>query len=68
MLSIPGVDAGQVDVFPTERRDVLEQRVGNVSALSLQMSDSAVEIDGVPVHDGADDEIEARRAECLALE
>lgn len=68
MLSIPGVDAGQVDVFPTKRRDVLEQCVGNVSALSLQMSDSAVEIGGVPVHDRTDDEIEARRAECLALE
>src|ERR1700722_906840 len=41
---------------------------GMFLTLSLQMSDSTVEIDGVPVHDGADDEIEPRSAECLALE
>jgi hypothetical protein len=58
VLSIPGVNAREIDVLPTERRDVLQQHVGNVSALSLQMSDSTVEIDSVPVHDGADDEIE----------
>ena len=31
---------------------------GMFLTLSLQMSDSTVEIDGVPVHDGADNEIE----------
>jgi hypothetical protein len=32
------------------------------------MGDDAAEIDGVPMHDGAHDQIEAGGAECLALE
>ncbi len=37
MFRIPGVDAGKVDVFPTERRDVLQQSVRNVSPYSFQL-------------------------------
>lgn len=46
-------------MLPTERGDVLQQPVGNIPPLPTQMSGGAAEIDGVPVHDGADDQIEA---------
>lgn len=59
MLGVPGIDACKVDVFPTERRDVLQQHVGNIFARLPQMHDSTVEIDRIPVHNRADDEIEA---------
>ena len=68
LLGIPGIDAGEIDVLPAERRDVLQQPVGNIPPLLPQMSGGAAEIDGVPVHDGADDQIEAGGAECLAIE
>lgn len=32
LLGIPGIDAGEIDVLPAERREVLEQFVGNISA------------------------------------
>jgi hypothetical protein len=44
MLCIPGVDAGQVDVLPTQRRDVLQQRLGNVPARHFQVCDRAVKL------------------------
>lgn len=68
MFGIPGVDAGKVDVFPTERRDVLRQSIRNVSTRSLQLCDCTVEIDGIPMDDRTDDEVETRGAERLALE
>src|SRR3546814_20381282 len=68
MFGIPGVDAGKVDVFPTERRDVLRQSIRNVSTRSLQLCDCTVEIDGIPMDDRTDDEVETRGAESLALE
>lgn len=55
-------------MLPAERRDVLEDVIGRDPAVPAQMRDGAAEIDGVPVHDGADDEIEAGGAEGLALE
>ena len=68
MFGIPSVDAGKVDVFPTERRDVLRQSIRNVSTRSLQLCDCTVEIDGIPMDDRTDDEVETRGAERLALE
>jgi len=42
---------------------MLEEVIGRDPAVPAQMRDGAAEIDGVPVHDGADDEIEAGGAE-----
>lgn len=68
MFIVPGIDAGEIDVLPTEWRDVFQQGVRNAPALLPQMRDGAAEVDGVPMHDGADDEIEARSTERLAFE
>ena len=68
MFGIPCVDAGKVDMLPTERRDVLQQSIRNISTLSLQLCDCAVEIDCIPVDDRTDYEIEPRGAESLAFE
>ena len=46
------------------RQEVIRNKV----ALSSQLPDGAVEIDGVPVHDRRGDEAEAGRAEALVLE
>lgn len=54
-------------MLPTERRDMLEQRVWNNPSLLPQMGRGATEIDSVPVHDGADGEIEAGCPESLAV-
>src|SRR6185312_12553080 len=55
-------------VFPTERRYVLQQHVGDGFARLFQMRDHAVEINCIPVHDRADDEIEAGGTKGLAVE
>ena len=68
LFAIPGVDARQVDMLPTQRRDMLQQRIWNISSRSFELCDRAVEIDRVPVDDRADDKIEARCAECLTFE
>jgi len=68
MFSIPGVDAGKVDMFPAERRDVLRQSIRNISTGSLQLCDCTVEVDCIPVDDRTDDEVKTRGAERLALE
>jgi hypothetical protein len=67
-LAIPGVDAGQIDVLPAQRRDVFQQRVWNGSSCSLQVRDRAVDIDSIPVYDRTNDEIETGGAEGLTLE
>ncbi|CCV16454.1 Alcohol dehydrogenase zinc-binding domain protein (fragment) [Mesorhizobium sp. STM 4661] len=36
MLCVPGVDAGQVDVLPTQRRDVLKQMIRNPATCTAQ--------------------------------
>ena len=67
LFGVPGIDASEIYVLPTERRDVLEQIVRNMPALLPQMGSGTAEIDGVPVDDGADDQIEAGGPECLAV-
>src|ERR1700735_2484259 len=47
----PDVVAGQCDVLPSERGDVGEKIIGNDAALSTQMLDDTLEVDGVPVDD-----------------
>jgi len=47
---------------------MFEQVIWNSPTRHPQVAGSAVKIDRVPMDDSADDEIEARRAECLALE
>jgi len=68
MFGIPGVDAGKVDMLPTERRDGLQQSIRNISTRSLQLCDCTVEINCIPVHDRTDDEVETRGVKRLALE
>ena len=68
MFGIPCVDAGKVDMFPTERRDVFQQSIRDVSPRSFQLCDRAIKINRIPVHDRTDDEIEPGCAECLAFE
>ncbi len=68
MFGIPCVDAGKVDMFPTERRDVFQQSIRNVSPRSFQLCDRAIKINRIPVHDRTDEEIEPRGAERLAFE
>jgi hypothetical protein len=41
-------------VFPAERADVGEKRVGQKFVLSAKLSDGAAEIDGLPKGDGGD--------------
>ncbi len=54
-------------MLPTERRDVLEQIVRDMPALLPQMGSGAAEIDGVPMDDGANHEVEPGSAERLAV-
>lgn len=54
-------------MFPTQWRDVLEQFVVNNPAELAQMRRGAAKIDGVPMDDGADNEVEAGRTECLTI-
>ena len=68
MFGIPCVDAGKIDMFPTERRNMLEQSVGDLPAVLPEVGDGATEIDGVPMDNGADDQIQAGSTEGLALE
>ncbi|ESY89723.1 hypothetical protein X741_29405 [Mesorhizobium sp. LNHC229A00] len=68
LLAVPGVDARQVNMLPTQRRDMLQQRIWDVPSRSFELCDRAVEINSVPVDDRADDKIEARCAECLTFE
>ena len=44
-------------MFPSERGDVGEQRVGQSFALGAKLGDGAAEIDGVPEGDGGDREV-----------
>ena len=47
--------------------DLGEQLGGNIDALGADIIDSAAEIDGVPMNDGADHQIEAGRTERLTV-
>lgn len=68
MFCIPGVDAGQINVFPAQRRDVLEQMIRNLAMHFAQMTDGPFDVDRIPMHDRANDEVEAGGAERLAFE
>ena len=46
---------------------MLQQSVGDIPAPLAQMSRCPAEIDGVPMNDGADHEVEAGSPECLAV-
>src|SRR5690606_37330405 len=58
---------GEIYVLPAQRRDVLQQSVGNIPAPLAQMSRCPAEIDGIPMNDGADHEVEAGSPECLTV-
>lgn len=55
-------------MLPAERRDMRQEIVGNGRALSTQVLDGLVEIDGVPVDDGGGDEAEPGGPEALIFE
>src|SRR5215210_473387 len=62
----PDIVTGEIDVLPSERREVSEKVVGNVLGLA-HCSDRAAQIAGVPQDDGRDEEIEAGSAVLLVL-
>ena len=64
----PDVVAIEADVFPAERADVGEKRVGQKFALGAKLGDGAAEIDGVPEGDGGDREVETRGPVALIFE
>ena len=68
MFGVPSVDAGKVDMLPTERRDVFQQGIRNISTRSFQLFDRAIKIERIPVDDRTDHEVETRGAERLAFE
>src|ERR1700734_3144085 len=55
-------------MLPGDGRNVFEQMTGNGPALALQRIDDAGEVDGIPVNDRTDHEIEAGGAKGLAVE
>ena len=54
-------------MLPTEGRDVFQQLVGDISALLAQMSRCPAEVDGVPMDDDADHQVETGSSEGLAV-
>jgi hypothetical protein len=64
----PDVVAVEADVFPAERADMGEKRVGQKFALSAKLGDGAAEIDGVSEGDGGDREVETRGPVALIFE
>src|SRR5437764_10826536 len=60
----PDIAARQIDVLPTERREVGEKVVGNVFDLA-QDGNRAVQIAGVPQDDRGDEEVQAGGAMLL---
>jgi len=50
---VPRVNPCQIDVLPPQRRDALEQMVGNDTPVSTELINGPTEINGVPMHDGA---------------
>ena len=48
----PQIVAGEADVLPAQWCDVGEQFVRHLDPAASQVPDGAVEIDGVPKHDG----------------
>ncbi len=67
LLGIPGMDTGEIDMLPTERRGLFQQFVRDISATLTQMGDGTAEIDRVPMHDGTDHVIEAGGPERLTV-
>ena len=64
----PDVVAIETDVFPAERANVAEQRIGQSFALGAKLGDGVAEIDGVPEGDGGDREVESRGPVALVFE
>src|SRR6202789_3343710 len=55
-------------MLPGDGRNVFQQMTGDGRALALQRIDDAGEVDGIPVNDRTDHEIEAGGAKGLAVE
>jgi len=64
----PPVLAGQDDVLPGQRREVLQQFIGYLHAGGAQHGHCLFEVHRVPVHDGRDDEIQATGTQPLIIE
>ena len=67
-VGVPSVVPGQVDVFPTDRRDVRKERIWKGDSMLPQCIDSTLQIDRVPQYDSKDDQVEAARAVTLVFE
>lgn len=64
----PEVVARQADMCPAHRRDVGEQLLRHGLAPAAQMFDRALKVEGVPVRDGSDDEVQPRGAVLLVFQ
>ena len=65
----PQVVSGQVDVLPTQRRQVLQQvRIHEMALVARERTRGAVEIDRVPQHDGGRYEVQPAGSIALLLE
>jgi hypothetical protein len=53
---------------PAHRRDVGEQLLRHGLAPAVQMFDRALKVEGVPVRDGSDDEVQPRGAVLLVFQ
>jgi hypothetical protein len=64
---MPYVVAGEIDVFAAQRREVGQKVFIDRLALFAQPMDSASQIDGVPRHDGGNDQIQPAGSVALIL-
>ena len=64
----PVIVTGQTDVVPTQRRNMLQEIVGNSGARASQMIRGAPKIHCVPVNDRCRDEIKAGSSIALVFE
>ena len=60
--------AGQVDVLPTQRRQVRQQFVVHIFPRIPQCLHRSFQVDRIPQHDGRHHQVEAARAITLILE
>jgi hypothetical protein len=65
---LPGIVAGQIDVFPSDRRQVSQRLLLNSDAVLTQGRYGAFQIYGIPECNGRDDQIQAAGGIALVLE
>ena len=59
---LPEIVAGQADMRPAHGRKMGKQRIVETDAIRFEVLSGAVHVDGVPIGDGGDQQVEARRS------